>query len=64
MQHNGNVNIGTSQIKSTFFNVEGDSNIEGHMNLTSNKLYKINNLQIDSNDILYQNTGTIRVMVF
>ena len=46
------------KLKPLFSNVEGDSNIEGHLNLTSNKLYKINNLQIDSNDILYLNTGT------
>ena len=58
VQSNGNVNIGSSQSKSTFFNVEGDSNFEGHCNLTSNKLYKINGLQIDSNDILYDNSGT------
>ena len=58
VQSNGNVNIGNSQNKSTFFNVQGDSNFEGHCNLTSNKLYKINGLQIDSNDILYDNSGT------
>ena len=54
----GKVNIGASQNKSTFFNVQGDSNIEGHLNISANKLYKINGVQIDSEDILYISSST------
>ena len=32
--------------------------LKGICNLTSNNLYKINDLQIDANDVLYINTST------
>jgi hypothetical protein len=58
VRQNGNVNIGSSQTKADKFNVEGNSNIEGNLNLTSGNLYKINSLQIDSSDILYESSTT------
>ena len=58
VRENRNVNIGSSQTTTDKFNVEGNSNIEGNLNLTSGNLYKINSLQIDSSDILYESGNT------
>lgn len=58
IRENGNVNIGSSQSTTQKFNVQGNSNIEGNLNLTSGNLYKINSLQIDSSDILYESGNT------